>query len=554
MRIGAKDLRRWFETIRWLKRSQTLGRVWFRISSPKPDLSAPPPLRAPSQTFTGCSRRPSALGSDRFVVHGHEVQVPCDESWDTAHPSKLVVYHLHYFDDLVADDARGRRHLHRKLLRSWLAAHPPAEGIGWEPYPVSLRLVNWLKCCLAPQGLGDAELAQRVHESAAIHARWLAKRLERHLMGNHLWANAKALIFAGTFFSADEGSRWLKVGLELLRSQLREQILDDGGQFERSPMYQAIMTEDALDLLRLARCYPNVIPLEDVRSVQSKAAAMLVWLSNMTHPDGEISQFNDSALAIAPLLESLKTYALELGIPIPDLASDGSALLAESGYARLCAGVATCIADVGPIGPDYIPGHGHADTLSFELCLGTQRLFVNGGTSTYDRCSLRDEERGTAAHNTIIIDNENSSEVWASFRVARRALPFDVRMQNADAGVSLIGAHDGYLRLPGKVIHRRTFQLLDGSLTLEDTLEGHPRSAWAHFRIHPSWAVEQRGPELELKSADYVVQVAWKNAAGRVRVVPSFWARSFNDRRSCFLAMVPLRNSLITNITWRAAT
>ena len=30
------------------------------------------------------------------------------------------------------------------------------------------------------------------------------------------------------------------------------------------------------------------------------------------------------------------------------------------------------IIDVAKIGPDYLPGHGHADTLSFELSINTQ--------------------------------------------------------------------------------------------------------------------------------------------------------------------------------------
>jgi len=37
-------------------------------------------------------------------------------------------------------------------------------------------------------------------ESLAIQAGYLRKRLEIHLLGNHLLANAKALVFAGLFF------------------------------------------------------------------------------------------------------------------------------------------------------------------------------------------------------------------------------------------------------------------------------------------------------------------------------------------------------------------
>ncbi|MFB1490650.1 MULTISPECIES: heparinase II/III family protein [unclassified Thiocapsa] len=50
---------------------------------------------------------------------------------------------------------------------------------------------------------------------------------------------------------------------------------------------------------------------------------------------------------------------------------------------HLEAGSAVALLDVAPIGPDYLPGHAHADTLSFELSLFGQRVIVNGGTSRY---------------------------------------------------------------------------------------------------------------------------------------------------------------------------
>ena len=39
--------------------------------------------------------------------------------------------------------------------------------------------------------------------------------------------------------------------------------------------------------------------------------------------------------------------------------------------------------DVARVGPDYLPGHAHADTLSFELSLYDRRTIVNCGISQY---------------------------------------------------------------------------------------------------------------------------------------------------------------------------
>ena len=81
------------------------------------------------------------------------------------------------------------------------------------------------------------------------------------------------------------------------------------------------------------------------------------------------------------------------------------------------------ILDVAEIGPSDLPGHAHADTLSFELSLFQKRIIVNSGSSEYGEGEIRQYERSTKAHNTVVVDDENSSEIWAGFRVARRASP-----------------------------------------------------------------------------------------------------------------------------------
>src|SRR6185436_7069489 len=98
---------------------------------------------------------------------------------------------------------------------------------------------------------------------------------------------------------------------------------------------------------------------------------------------------------------------------------DGIAQLEPSGYVRIQRDPVLVIFDAAPVGPDYLPGHAHADTLSFELSWGDRRVITNSGTSTYSVGPRRAWERSTAAHNTVEIDDENSSEVWGGFRVAR---------------------------------------------------------------------------------------------------------------------------------------
>jgi uncharacterized heparinase superfamily protein len=420
----------------------------------------------------------------RFLNVNGELRSAAD--WDDPAQGKLWRYNLHYFDDLSADGSTGRAMWHGPLIDRWIRENPPGRGTAWEPYPTSLRIVNWIKWALAAPG--ETRLSSSSLHSLSIQARWLSKRMEVHILANHLWANAKALAFAGVFFEGPEGARWLKIAGRMLEDELDEQFLADGGHFERSPMYQATLLEDVMDLVNLSRVFPSRFPPALLESLEITATRMLRWLAVMTHPDGRPSFFNDAAFGIAAEYRPLAEYARKLGVPVDDRPLAQLEVLRESGYARLQNERAAVICDVAPIGPDYLPGHAHADTLSFELSVDGSRVLVNSGTSTYERGPERSRQRGTAAHNTVVVDGQDSSEVWDSFRVARRARPFDVA-SGVVAGQPWLGAaHDGYRRLPGRVVHHRRWVLDQDRLSVEDRLDGRCGSAVAIFRLHPDAA------------------------------------------------------------------
>lgn len=483
-RLLSRVLRLW-HTLRWLRPVQFYGRAWFRLARPRPDLSTAPSPRPMQAHWLACARAGSQQGPASFTFLGVSRELSNAADWNRADWPKLWLYNAHYFDDLNADGAEVRRDWHRALMERWVVENPAASGNGWEPYPASLRIVNWVKWAGAGNALSDS-----ARHSLAVQARYLRRRLEFHLLGNHLWANAKALAFSGTFFGGDEGQGWRQKGLALLERELAEQILADGGHFERSPMYHSILLEDVLDLVQLDQMYPGVLPATQVASWRATALRMLKWLRVMTHPDGAIALFNDAALGVAPTLAELTAYASALGVDLPVTPLSPIEVLPQSGYVRLQQGPAVLIADVGEVGPDYLPGHAHADTLSFELSLQGQRLLVNGGTSTYEADALRLRQRGTAMHNTVEVDGTDSSEVWSSFRVARRARPLDIEWRRDGDTLVLTAAHDGYGRLPGKVLHRREWRLEESGLRITDTLSGAFSRACAFYRLAPDAVVE----------------------------------------------------------------
>lgn len=413
-----------------------------------------------------------------------------DINWIGQEKGKLWRYNQHYFDDLNSFNASLRQKAHHELINNWIENNPIRHGVGWDPYPTSLRVVNWIKW-----SLHGASLSDEMEKSIAIQARWIFKRIEFHLRGNHLLANAKALIFAGLFFKGEEADSWLARSVKILTTQLEEQILNDGGHFELSPMYHSIIFEDLLDILNLINCFPN--RLETTSSsikkiLAEKSIIMGEWLAAMCHPDGEISFFNDAAMSIVPEPIKLQEYAQKVIKQYPKRKLSNFVFLKDSGYIRVNLRKFSCILDVGSIGPDYLPGHAHADTLSFELSVGNRRVLINSGTSNYDCSPERLRQRGTSSHNTVVINGKDSSEVWGSFRVARRAYPLDLNIKKSiDLDTyEITCSHDGYSYYYPKTMHTRKWKIQENSISIFDYVTKTQKSSEARFHLHPDFKFE----------------------------------------------------------------
>lgn len=465
-------------------------------------------------------------------------------SWNESFVDKLWLYNLHYFDDLNAIDNSQRWSLHLNFIRRWITENPPVSGNGWEPYPLSLRIVNWVKW-YNRAGIQDPSVVQSLFDQATA----LTKQLEYHILGNHLFANGKALVFAGTFLQGVEAERFLDIGLKILKREIPEQFLEDGGHFELSPMYHCILLLDLLELIQLTIVTQHSkLKAQEVywRSVAQKA---LNWLTVMCHPDGEVSFFNDSAIGIAASPKQLFDYAQSLGFSATPAHTTKLQTLAASGYSKVTMPQHGLLFDHAQVGPDYLPGHAHADTLSFEWSVGLQRVFVNSGTSIYGVSAERLRQRKTAAHNTIVVDDEDSSEVWSGFRVARRAKTILKQAVESATEVVIQASHDGYRRLKGNVTHQRTITVSASKLVIDDMLNGSFTTAIALFHLHPDIVAQQidhHRLQLSLPNGEQISFVS----TGMCKLVTTTWHPRFGQSIPNQKIEVKLSNStLATSIT-----
>lgn len=436
-------------------------------------------------------------------------------NWQPTNVTQLWAYNLHYFDytmalaqQFVLNQRDEAYTVFRDLANSWIDSCPPPMAVAWDPYPTSLRVSNWIKAYtyFGSKLNDDEQFAERLRSSLYAQLKFLADHLEYHVMGNHLIENGRALLIGGLFFQDKQAKRWRKKGWQILSKELDKQFLTDGANYERSPMYHQIMLglyAEALTLIErvekqtteqvTVQVTKQIVEPTQLAHVRSRVADMRTWLAAMLHPDNQIALYNDSAFGIAP------PPAVQLASQ-PDAQKkkvDGLDPWPESGYFAFRDQRAQnlLLCDYGPFGADDQPGHAHCDAGSYELSLGGERMIVDSGVGCYyGESGWRDYYRSTRAHNTVVVDGEEQSEIWSRFRVARRADALNVCWQGDDPTLSyVIGSHTGYQRLAGAVEHRRWICWVDQRFWIIcDRLSGegtHVAESLLHF--HPEVTIQK---------------------------------------------------------------
>lgn len=511
---------RYWHTLRYLRPVQIYGRLWRWLYHPR--IAAASIAASGSRSFTLVEPIPRycSLAGTSFTFLNRSHDFPEQIDWEFASFGRLWTYNLNYFDFLNQPGLGRAQGL--QLIRGYLA-DLPQRATGLEPYPTSLRIINWAKFVVRHQ-VRDEQIEQALYRQA-VH---LMHNLEYHLLGNHLLENGFALLYAAALFP--EGP-FCRKAEEIIRTELEEQVLADGGHFERSPMYHQIILDrllDAINILQSTRVLPDLLPL-----LRDKAILMLGWLRQMTFANGEIPLVNDAAFGIAPPTAELCGYADRLGVPAT------VRLLGASGYRKVAKSAYEMVLDVGSIGPDYIPGHAHSDTFNFVLYAQNRPVIVDTGTSAYDTGARRLVERGTAAHNTVQVDGVEQSEVWGSFRVARRAYVRDL-----EEGNDMIRAwHDGYCRIG--VRHNREFDFAEEAIVIRDAITANKEhEATARIHFHPD-------VEVRLEGDDVVAgPLRLRFVPGNLVTLKEYrYAPEFNKLVPARMIEIGFSGSLVTRIT-----
>jgi len=349
---------------------------------------------------------------------------------------RLRAFHDQYGDDVLGAARGGDPAATRAGIERWIERHPPGPGDPWHPYPLSTRIGNWIAAlALEPEAatavIGTSLWGQLLH---------LGQNVEDDVLGNHLIRNARALVLGGAAFGS---SHLLEHGLALLARELPEQILPDGGHYERSPVYHLLVLRD---LLEIDAVVPGSVPGDVLERMRAFGAAL-------TRPDGAPALFNDGTLDLAPALD------------LPP-AGEGLSLFPETGYAVLRRDGLWLAFDCGAPAPAFLPAHAHADALSLQLWVDGRPVVIDPGMTTYEPGPERDWYRGTRAHSTGAVDGDQF-ELWGAFRSGPLPRVELLEATEGELSASVVGRSG--------VRHTRQITIEGGAVVISDTLGGRGR-------------------------------------------------------------------------------
>ncbi len=480
------DIKRLYHTIQYLQYRQIIFQVRYRIKKPNLENCRTENNNHVLSSCTASIDKPICqVGKNKFSFLNIEHS---PESWNDSSKGMLWAYNLNYMDYLLQPGMSVEEGL--GLINKFID-ELPSNRVGLDPYPIALRGINWVKWMAVNGASVPDEERKKINDSLYSQYRLLEKKLEWHLMGNHLLEDAYSLTIGAIYFG-DE--RVWRGASRLLQEQLEEQILDDGAHYEQSPMYHCILLERLLDVINFSISNPRFGESQENLNtfLTDVGQRMLGHLESIVWRDGSIPLLNDSAYGVAPSPGELKEYAHRLGLkwkPVP---------LKESGYRRFSSDRIEAVMDVGNIEASYQPGHSHADTFNYELRIDGRPFIVDTGISTYDKTPRRQYERGTLAHNTVVIDGKDSSEVWSGFRIGRRA-KVTLISENAD---EIVADHDGFT----SSYHRRKFELKNNAFCVSDIIKGKGISL---IHLAPDVVVRSASPSVvETDMADIHIENA----------------------------------------------
>ena len=452
-----------------------LASVWYAGLFYGNTLKKKPPdrmLAKLTSPWPGDAARGAAILRGEFEFAGHAEKLS-GLPWATAAPEAWRA-ELHRFDWLADLAVVGDKAAHAKaqeLTASWIGTQMRWRPLSWRPDILAARISNWLTHMDFLAG-DEFEPLVIILDSAARQGRHLRRSAPLARNGAERFTIAQGLVLLSLCVPGERLK--LKRGLDYLKREIAQQILQDGGLVERSPSRLFAALKD-LVAVRGALRDADAVESEELQNAIDRMTPMLRFFR---HGDGGLALFNGSAEEAGPMIDVTLSRAEARGKPLTEAV--------HSGFQRITASRTLVLMDTGAPAPPGWDREAHAGTLSFEMSVGKERLIVNCGALPSAGPEWRAAQRASAAHSTVTVEDMNSAEL---LREGLGARPHRVKVarREADGNVWIEAEQDGY-HAPFGIMHKRRLYLAadGGDLRGEDALSGSAGRKFAvRFHLHP---------------------------------------------------------------------
>lgn len=423
---------------------------------------------------------------------------------------------------------------------SYSSAHT---STSWRSLETGIRPENWIRsiCLFEDSGspLPDS-LLERMEASLREHIRQL-EDTHRAFQRLSNWGviQEHGLFIAGLALDDDVA---VSIALERLEEELSFSVLEDGEQWEQSPMYHLEVLHSALDTVFIARKEGVAVPA----LIEEKTRLLSSALYEMTLPGGNIMTTGDSDEMNASDLIYLSSYLFSLPYErakseenwwdLGDRESKAPAvgrksmLHRASGNAFLRSGDLTVHMISGLMGS----GHGHISPLHVDISKGESLIVTDSGRYTYTESAEREALKDAEAHNVFIIDDdvpERAVGSWGYNAIYEKTLG-DISGCGEYEAVS--GMYFG--SLPSGIVQRRkAVRIADKLVVVLDEVLGDEKKVHSYrglWHIHPSFVLSDSSKVSDGSTELFISSTADKCIAERYSYSPTYNVMQSGDMLS----------------------
>ena len=449
------------------------------------------------------------------------------------------------------------------LDAEWMISMPIEESqsifeksCSWRPLSAGIRMYTaWIPCflhCLHSKNF-TPEILVKMLSSIADHARYLRTFYTHHVFFHWVSPNwgimeSNGLAHVGIMFPEfKESKAWRDRAMSRLEDQIRCNIFPDGMLEELATGYHLTAAFSFLEIAELATRNGYPVSKEYMRKLEKLLEfCMLIMKPHGVYPmlgDADESDvfgqyasygwYEDLNNCNALIDSNDLRYVLKGGAKMfnrPDMLwvathghegekpKAGSSVFPISGYMVMRSGWENddkyLVIDCGPLGEEAQGcGHGHCDSLSIDVSAFGETLIIDPGRYIYTEDPFRYYFKGTASHNTMMVDNEEQSQMRDSWMFDTFANSKIHRTAVSERVDYFDGSHDGYKRLDDPVNHRRRVLFVKPDYwIIQDDLTGkgmHKFDLLYHF-----------GPKAKVSvdSKTLATNIIYKNEVGMLMI------------------------------------